>query len=692
VTSAPSRSAGVAGVVVGVDIGGTFTDFVVASAAGLTVHKVPSTRDDPSDAFLTGLRQLAVPAGARFVHGSTVATNAVLERRGAPAALLTTEGFRDVLTLARQTRPRLYDLHPAGPAPLIPEHRCFEVPERVAGDGTVLTPLDEAAVDRALAAARDAGAESLAVVFLFSFTRPEHERRVGELARARGLHVSLSCDVSPEYREYERASTTAANAYVAPLMDRYLGRLQARLDAREWRADRATEPTAGRPAPLQVMQSNGGVISVPTARREAVRTLLSGPAGGVVGAWRIGAAAGYSRLLTFDMGGTSTDVALVDGEPALSLEGLVDGLPIRVPMLDIHTVGAGGGSRVRIDSGGGLRVGPESAGADPGPAAYGRGGPPTVTDANLVLGRLQPRWFLGGRMKLDAAAARAALAEPAAALGRLAVEALAEGVVRIADVQMARALRRVSVERGHDPQDYCLVAFGGGGPLHACALAEEIGARQVLVPRHPGALSALGMLLTDVRKEYSRTVMCPADAGLAALEDVFRELESVAAAELVAEGIPPAAQRLIRRLDARYRGQSYELGISGAALTPECVAAELKDAHQARYGHAPAAPVEVVHVRVAAVGAVPQPALPYEPPTSAICPEPVAEVGVRIGGVALPTPLFRREDLRPGSLLEGPALVVQPDTTCWLPPGWRACVDGWYNVVASRDAAEDTAS
>jgi len=672
---------GEAACVVGVDIGGTFTDFVLFRAGGLEVHKVPSTRSDPSDAFLAGLRGLAVPPGARFVHGSTVATNAVLERRGARAALLTTEGFRDVLWLARQTRERLYDLHPTRPAPLVPRELCFEVPERVAADGEVLTPLDLPAVEAAVEAAVAAGAESLAVVFLFGFARPEHERAAGAAAAARGLHVSLGSEVSPEYREYERAATTAANAYVAPLMDRYLGRLQARLDAGEW-----LPAPAARPAALQVMQSNGGVISVATARREAVRTLLSGPAGGVVGAWRVGAAAGYERLLTFDMGGTSTDVALVDGAPAFSLEGVVAGLPVRVPMLDIHTVGSGGGSRVRLDAGGGLRVGPESAGAEPGPAAYGRGGPPTVTDANLLLGRLRPEWFLGGRMGLDPAAARAALAEPAAALG-LTPEALAEGVVRVADVQMARALRRVSVERGHDPRDYCLVAFGGGGPLHACAVADLVGAREVLIPRHPGALSALGMLLTDVRKEYSRTVMRPVDDGLAALAPVFRELEAAAVADLRAEGLPPEAQRLERRLDVRYRGQSYELALPGASLEPARVAAELEAAHRARYGHAPGGPSEVVNVRVAAVGAVLQPPLPYEAPGPPTSPEPVGEVSVPVGGAAVAAALLGREALAPGCAFAGPCLVVQPDTTFWLPPGWRARVDGWYNVLAARSGA-----
>jgi N-methylhydantoinase A len=381
---------------VGVDIGGTFTDFVVVRDGSIEIYKVPSTPSDPSAAFLRGVEELGLPAGARYVHGSTVATNAVLERRGARAALLTTDGFRDILELQRQTRTELYSLAPTKPQPLIPRVRCFEVPERVDRHGAVLEPLVEAGLERVLDAIVASGAESLAVVFLFSFANPEHERMAGEQARARGLSVSLSSEILPEYREYERASTTAANAYVAPLMDRYLDRLDTRL------AEKGRER-------LQIMQSNGGIISVETARREAVRTVLSGPAGGVVGAWKVAAAAGFERLLTFDMGGTSTDVSLVEGAPVTSSEGTISGLPLRIPMLDIHTVGAGGGSLARLEAGARLRVGPESAGADPGPAAYGRGTEATVTDANLVLGRLRPEAFLGGRMTLDAERAREAV-------------------------------------------------------------------------------------------------------------------------------------------------------------------------------------------------------------------------------------------------------------------------------------------
>jgi N-methylhydantoinase A len=670
VTPRPGESGAPA--VVGVDVGGTFTDFVVLRSGRLAIHKVRSTPADPSEAFLRGIEELGVPAGARYVHGSTVATNAVLERRGAKAALLTTEGFRDVLELGRQTRLELYALTPSKPLPLIPRERCFEVRERVDRHGRVIETLDEAGLAAALEAVRASGAESLAVIFLFSFANSDHERRAGELAAASGLSVSLSCEILPEYREYERAGTTALNAYVAPLMDRYLRRLDERL------AERGRER-------LHVMQSNGGVISVETARREAVRTVLSGPAGGVIGAWRVGAAAGFERLITFDMGGTSTDVSLVDGTPALSAEGTISGLPLRVPMLNIHTVGAGGGSIARADAGGGLRVGPESAGADPGPACYGRGDLPAVTDANLVLGRLQAASFLGGRLRLEPERSRDALGRLAAALG-LELEALAEGIVRVANVQMARALRRVSLESGYDPRRFCLIAFGGGGPLHACELAEDVGIPTVLVPRHPGILSALGMLLTDIRKEYSVTVMRAAAWDLRDLDARFRELEERAAADLAGEGVLRAAIRMERRLDARYRGQSYELEVPGDRLEPEAVAAALHEAHRRRYGYAsPAAACEVVNLRLRASGLVTQPELPYaEPPPDAGRPKEAERQAIRHAGAWVDCPVFDRADLRPGHAFQGPALVTQEDSTVWVPPSWAARVDGWYNVVLAR--------
>jgi N-methylhydantoinase A len=660
--------------IIGVDIGGTFTDFVVLAGGEVRIHKTPSTPSDPSEAFLRGLEELGVGAGAAFVHGSTVATNAILERRGARTALLTTEGFRDVLELGRQTRLGLYDLTPRKHVPLVPRELCFEVRERVDRDGNILDPLDRSAVDAALASCRSAGVESLAVCFLFSFANPAHEVLIGELAATQGLNVSLSSRILPEYREYERASTTAANAYVAPLMQRYLRRLDEQLAARGRRR-------------LWVMQSNGGVLSADAAANEAVKTVLSGPAGGVVAAWRIGREAGFERLLAFDMGGTSTDVSLVDGQPDVTREGGIGDLPIRVPLLDIHTVGAGGGSLARVDAGGRLRVGPESAGADPGPACYGRGDLPTVTDANLILGRLLPGSFAGGRMALDVERAREAIRQVAAEL-RLSVDAAAEGIVRVADAQLARALRRVSVERGHDPRRFCLVAFGGGGPLHACSLANELGIPTVLVPRFPGALSALGMLLSDFRKEYSRTVMRRVDAELPTLEDVFRELEGQATADLESEGIPSGRRRLERRLDARYVGQSYELSISGADLSPESVSAALHEAHFRRFGYSsPHAPVEVVNVRVLGIGETEKPVLPYCEPWVQEPPAAPGTVQVHTLGTRQEAHVYDRPALKPGATLSGPAILTQADTTTWISSEWIARVDGWYNVLLTRGDA-----
>ncbi len=656
-------------VAVGVDIGGTFTDFVVFENDTLRIHKVPSTPDDPSRAFLRGLDDLGVRGPVRYVHGSTVATNAVLERRGARAGLLTTDGFRDILEIQRQQRLHLYALAPTKPLPLIPRERCFEVPERVGPRGEILEPLDPEAVERVLGEIVAAEVESLAVVFLFGFANPAHEQEVGRRAAARGLCVSLSSEILPEYREYERASTTAANAYVAPLMERYLTRLEHSLDARG-------------PNRLQIMQSNGGVISAAAAGREAVRTLLSGPAGGIVGAWKVAAAAGFDHVITFDMGGTSTDVSLIEDTPLVTSEGSVSGLPIRVSMLDIHTVGAGGGSLARVDAGGALRVGPGSAGADPGPAAYGKGAEPTVTDANLVLGRLRPRSFLGGRLTLHPERAAAALTDLAQKLD-LDLETTAAGVVRVADVQMARAARRVSVERGFDPRRFCLVAFGGGGPLHACAVAEDIGVSCVLVPRYPGALSALGMLLTDLHKENSRTVMVPLGDDTEALDDVFLSLEARTRAELQEEGVDEAQLRLVRYADVRYRGQSYELRLAITDSSSETLRAAFHAAHQRRFGYAsPNAPCEIVHLRVRGTGDTPAPALPRAAPGPPAA--PCETVPVFASGVWQPCPVYDRAALAPGQRLPGPALVIQEDTTTWIAPGWDTEGDEFGNLLMRR--------
>lgn len=708
--------------ILGVDVGGTFTDLVYFDGRNIRIFKLLSTRANPAEALLDGMAALAVAPGAVVSHGTTVATNAVLEHKGACTALITTAGFRDVLAIGRQTRPALYRLaFPPRWLP-VPDELRLEVKERVAADGQVLTPLDEDIVVSVLDAVVAAGAEALAVCLLFSFANPAHEQIIGRLAAARGLSVSLSSAILPEFREFERASTTVLNAYVSPLMSRYLQALEGglktgvwNLEAGSWKPDaedekleagsgkleagdeaRHTQPSTQSPIPdlqspiphpLWIMQSSGGVLDAATARREAVRTLLSGPAAGVAGAFHVARLAGYDHVITFDMGGTSTDVSLADGAIRRTVEGSIEGWPVRVPMLDIHTVGAGGGSIARVDAAGVLRVGPISAGSEPGPACYSRGGQSfTVTDANLLLGRLDPAHFLGGRMTLDRSAAEA-VARPLAAQLGLSVVELAEGVVRIADTAMEQAIRVISVARGFDPRAFILVPFGGAGPMHALTLAAALGIGRVLVPRHPGVLSALGLILADFTVDASRTVMqllndMPADDLRAALVPVLTRVRHA----LADQGFADEAMHLEPALDLRYRGQSFELTISANDFNPVAAAARFHAAHRQRYGYArPEAPVELVNVRAMGRGLRIKPELPkYEPAGS---PDPkiarVGETQLRAEGAWLAATVYERALLRPGHLLCGPALVVQEDATTVLLPGWQAEVDAWGNLITT---------
>ena len=668
---------------VGIDVGGTFTDFVWLIDGRLEVHKAATTPADQSRAIVAGLAALGVADEAAVVHGTTIATNALLERRGARTALLTTEGFADVLAIGRQNRPHLYRLGQHRPPPLVPKERRFETPERLDAEGRVLIPLDEAAI-RSLAGhlKRDA-VESLAVVFLFSFQNPDHERHAARLIGEHlpALPISLSIDILPEYREYERTATTVINAYVRPLVGRYLQRLDAALDQRS----------------ISVMQSNGGTIGLAQASVQAARLVLSGPAGGVVGAFGLAQRAldtDTPRVLTFDMGGTSTDVALCPGAIPHTAESTVAGLPLRLPATEIHTVGAGGGSIARVDAGGVLRVGPESAGADPGPACYGRGGDaPTVTDANLVLGRLDAGHFLGGSdaLRLNIEAARAALARLGEHLD-LSPEATALGVLRVANATMERALRRVSVERGYDPRDYVLAPFGGAGPLHACDLADALGIRRLLVPLHPGVLSALGLLMADVVYDTSRAVLQPLDALLTDPAPLARTADALAEqVRAVLERERAATPALEALLDLRYAGQSYELEIPLALpVSPQHLRQAVDTFHEdhaRRYGYAtPERPVEAVTLRVRG-------RLPGTRPTFAA--EPLADTDAqtaRLGHKPVwfdadgptETPCYDRDALHHGHRFAGPALVFQYDTTLVIPPGWHARVDAWRNVWIER--------
>lgn len=664
---------------VGVDVGGTFTDFVLIGSDGrLEVFKRASTPADPSASVVAGLQEALAAGeltpGFALAHGTTVATNALLERRGAVTALITTAGFRDVLEIGRQARENLYSFHPARPRPLLPRERRLEVRERLDWRGEVMTELDSAQAAWLLDALQAQEVESLAVCFLFSYLNPAHERQVGQMARERGFAVSLSCEIAPEPREYERTSTTVANAFVAPVMAGYLGRLEERL----------RDLGAGS---LRIMQSNGGALSAQEAAERAVATALSGPAGGVVAAAQIGREAGLDRLLTFDMGGTSTDVALIQGGrcPVVTTAELA-GMPLRTPMLDIHTVGAGGGSLARLDAAGGLRVGPQSAGADPGPVAYGKGETLTVTDANVLLGRLPADVLLAGRLPLDGARVRAYFQKLAARLGRTP-EAAALGIVDVANAAMARALRHISVERGHDPADFTLLSFGGAGGLHACALAEALGMPAVLVPRYPGAFSALGLALADVQREYVQALPLQAErvewsspAIWEALRQQFERLEHQAAEAMRREGIAPGSWHSQRLLDLRYVGQSFDLRVPVAAADLPATIAAFHTAHRARYGHAdPREPVEAVAVRIVAVAALERPPLAVALPSSPGA--PIGETEVLFAGGPQRTRLYAREALAPEQCIEGPALLLQPDATTLVEPGWSARADSNGNLL-----------
>jgi len=650
--------------VVGIDIGGTFTDFVLVQAGKIAVHKRLSTPDDPARAVLEGLTELEVGQAADVVHGSTIATNALLERRGARTVLITTAGFRDVLEIGRQNRPDLYALAPRKPSPLIPRDLRLEVSERVDADGRASVALTQGEVARILAAVREAAPESIAICLINSFLNDQHERMLSQ-ALQDCSHVTVSSSILPEHREYERSSTTVINAYVAPLVDRYLARLESGLEGRR----------------LRIMQSNGGVITARAARREAARVVLSGPAAGAVGAYHVATLAGFERSISFDMGGTSTDVAVFPGKILYTREAQIANMPLRLPVVDLHTVGAGGGSLARVDSGGALQVGPQSAGADPGPACYGRGNQPTTTDANLVLGRLHPEYFLGGGMRLDVERARAALASLATQMQADSVEAAAWGVIQVANAAMERAIRTVSVERGYDPRDFSLVPFGGAGPLHACALAEALGISKILVPAVPGVLSALGMTAADLVKDYSLAVHAGTEM-LADLDGVFAPLERRAHADLLADGVESRHIRLERILEMRYAGQSHEIAVA----EPEHGDWGLgfHAAHERLYGHRhDRAPVEIVNARLRAVGQSAKPDLTL-----------LQRVGdsagaARLGSAKvwfapdkpLDTELYSRDCLRPGDALKGPAVVFQFDSTTLIAPGWAAQVDTWGNIV-----------
>lgn len=645
----------------GVDVGGTFTDFLLWEDGAFRIHKRPSTPDDPARAVLEGLDELGASPDL-VIHGSTVATNAVLERRGARTALVTTEGFRDLLTIGRQTRPAIYDLEPETPAPLVAPDLLFEFTGRLAPDGTVERAPAPGEAASLLRAAEAAGAEAVAVSLLHAYANPALEAAFA--AAGTPLFLSLSTEVSPEYREVERTATAALNAYVGPVMSRYLARLAEGL-------------RAGGAGGLQVVQSDGGAAEVGRASRFPVATLLSGPSAGVQGALAVARDAGFERIITFDMGGTSTDVALCDGVVPTRADVVVAGFPARTPVVDVHTVGAGGGSIARLDTGGALRVGPESAGASPGPACYGTGEAFTVTDAQAVLGRLAGGGLLGGRMALDATRSLRAATPLLAAFED--ERAAAHAVLAVATANMERALRVVSVQRGHDPREFTLVAFGGAGPLHACALAEALDIPRILIPVLPGVLCALGAARSDRTATRARSVLVPLTeasfpAVTAALEAAVAEVRAV---------LPGAETVVSTALDLRYRGQSYEITVPASANALGAAGEAFHAAHEQRFAHADrTAVVEVVNVR--AVARIPGATLLPLPAFGPDGARPAAVVPVEFAAGRLDTPVHPRETLAPGDRIEGPAIVTQLDATTLIEPGWVATVDAAGNLLLER--------
>ena len=654
---------------VGVDSGGTFTDVVAVGADGVVrACKLPSQPATPWQPVVEGARYLAEVAAApeaisELSHSTTVATNALLERRGGPVALVTTAGFEDVLELGRQARPELYALHPTLPPPLVEAALRLGLDERLAADGSVLRAPSAAALaelrGRVEAATRDAGVRAVAICLLHAYANDAHERAVAAALAPLRLPLSLSCEVLPLPREFERTSTTVVDAYVRPVMAPYLERLGA--------------AGLGR---VRVLSSNGGAMSADEAARRPARTLLSGPAAGVMGALAVSRSVGVADAVTFDMGGTSTDVALIaDGQVATTDEATVAGCVLQLPMLAIHTVGAGGGSIAWLDAGQALKVGPESAGAEPGPAAYDRGGTrPTVTDANLLLGRLPSSGLLGGAMPLSLERARAAFAPLAQALG-VTIEAAAEDVLAVAAAVMARAIKVVSVERGHDPARFTLLPFGGAGGLHAAAVARELGMTRILVPPSPGLLCAYGALAADVAHDFVATLLRPAGARLplGELAASFLPLTQAATRALDADLVEPSARRLERAATLRYRGQSFELTLplkAADGTVPDDLVAAFDEAHRARYGYALRRDVELVTLRLRAVGK----AAPLSPPleTADAGAAEIARTALRLDGVSHDAPVLLRRRLRAGVTLEGPALIAEYSSTTLLPPRARA--------------------
>ena len=691
----------------GVDIGGTFTDatLINETTGEIRVGKVPSTPQDPSHGFMEAthriLREAAVSPDevGYVVHGTTVATNSIIEGKVARTGFVTTDGFRDLLEIQRQIRPSLYDLQFEKPRPLTPRYLCFGVPERLDAQGNVLTPLDEGTVRTVAEQLRQEDVESIAVCFLHSYINPSHEKRTGEILREvlPDTIISLSSEVAPEFREYFRASTTVINASISPVVGRYLQSIEARLRAE------------GLEAELLVMQSSGGVFTFAAASEKPVFMVESGPAAGVIAATYLGTTLGYLDVISFDMGGTTAKAGLIqNGTPRITKDYEVGaaaqtgvgasrgaGYPIRTPVIDLVEIGAGGGSIAWVDSGGVLRVGPQSAGADPGPVCYGAGGTePTITDANLVLGRLNPSFFLGGEIELDVEAARQAIQEKCADPLNLDVVEAAHGIVEIANAAMVNALRLVSVQRGYDPRDFVLTAFGGAGPVHANRLAEEIDVPTTIIPMSPGTTSAMGLLVTDLKHDYSTTLIQHVDQlDTAAVEETYQELEAQGGASLEREEVRQEDISFLRQVDMRYVGQSYELTVPLPAEQLDAskidrVLEQFHIEHDRAYGYsAPTEPVEFVNLRLTAIGKIAKPRLrELEGNNSDIAAAKKASRSVYFAESDgyVECPIYDRYLLGPSCVLTGPAIVEEIDSTTVIHPGYSAQVDRFGNLILTR--------
>jgi len=651
-------------IIVGVDTGGTFTDFIYKDENGWQVYKILSTPHNPAEAVLNGLEIISKGQQANITHGSTVATNAILEKKGANTALITNKGFEDVIEIGRQNRKELYNLKYRKTSPLVPKDSRYGIKGRVNHLGEVIEEIDLNEVDEIIKKIEISDIESVAVCLLFSFKNNEHEKIIGKKLKKAGFFYSLSHEVLSEFREYERLSTTVINAYVSPKMGRYISFLIENIGESK----------------LRIMQSNGGSISAETAMKESVKTILSGPAGGVVGAYELGKLSGFNKLIPFDMGGTSTDVALIDNKLPLTMESEISDFPIKTPMIDIHTVGAGGGSIAYFDVGGSLRVGPESAGADPGPICYGKGKKITVTDANLFLGRLIPERFLGGNMKLHYEKLEKYFKEMASIGGLTEIE-LAEGILSVANTNMERAIRVISVERGYNPSEFTLFSFGGAGGMHAAFLAKLLNIPRVLIPKHPGILSAIGMLLADIIKDYSQTVMIQEDDfNRKKFEYLFNEIENKAIGDLLNEGVEKNNIILERYLDMRYKGQSYEIVVPYG----EDFIKKFHKSHEKLYGYANRdKKVEAVNIRIRARGKLPKPEFKKaEKLTEKISDNSIyGTKEVIFNGKFYTTTIYEREKLLPGNKFDGPAILVEYSSTIVVPPECSVKIDEFENVI-----------